>query len=70
MKTLAICLLATMVLAPFATFAQSSDAKYCQDLWETCRKIGTQNTDASIPEAVNQCNRGNTAAGIPVLEKA
>ena len=70
MKPLAICLLATMVLGPLAAFAQSFDAKYCQDLYETYRKIGVANTDASIPEAVNQCNRGNTAAGIPVLEKA
>lgn len=72
MKTLAICLLATTVLAPFAVFAQSpaADAKYCRDLYETYRKIGVANTDASIPEAANQCNKGNTAAGIPVLEKA
>jgi hypothetical protein len=71
MKTFAICLLAATVLAPFSAFAQSAaDAKYCRDLYETYRKIGVANTDASIPEAANQCNKGNTAAGIPVLEKA
>jgi hypothetical protein len=70
MKTFAIFLLATTVLAPLAAVAQSADAKYCQALAETYRKIGVANTDAAIPEAINQCNQGNTAAGIPVLEKA
>jgi len=23
-----------------------------------------------VPEAINQCNQGNTAAGVPVLETA
>jgi hypothetical protein len=70
MKTLTVSLLATIALAPLAALAQSADAKYCQALAETYRKIGVANTDAAIPEAINQCNQGNTAAGIPVLEKA
>ena len=55
---------------PVTAQAQSADAKYCQALIESWRKIGVMNTDATIPEAINQCNQGNTAAGIPVLEKA
>ena len=56
MEILATCLLATTVLAPLGAFAQSSDAKHCQALVETYRTIRTANTDASIPEAINQCN--------------
>jgi hypothetical protein len=70
MKRVTMYLVAGLVLSPLAAVAQSSDATYCQALAETYRKIGVANTDAAIPEAINQCNQGNTAAGIPVLEKA
>ncbi len=70
MKTVTICMLATMAFLPLAAFGQSADAKYCQALAKSYREIGVANTDAAIPEAINQCNQGNTAAGIPVLEKA
>jgi hypothetical protein len=60
-----------MALAlPFAAQAQMSDAQYCKALADTYRKTNPQNMDATVPEAINQCNKGNTAAGIPVLEKA
>ena len=67
---LGICLIAGMALAPFTTFGQSADAKYCQSLADLYRTTNRQNLDATVPEAINQCNKGNTAAGIPVLEKA
>ena len=70
MKRVTMYLVAALMLSPLAAVAQSTDAKYCQALAETYRKIGVANTDAAIPEAINQCNQGNTAAGIPVLEKA
>jgi hypothetical protein len=70
MKIAAVCLTAAVALAPFTAFAQSSDAVYCKALADTYRKTNSQNMDAAVPEAINQCNQGNTAAGIPVLEKA
>jgi hypothetical protein len=70
MKIVSACLIAAVALAPLTALAQSSDATYCQALAATYRKLTTQNTDAAVPEAINQCNQGNTAAGIPVLEKA
>jgi hypothetical protein len=69
MKIFATCLIAGMALAPFTAFGQSADAKYCQSLANLYRSLNQQNTDANVPEAINQCNQGNTAAGIPVLEK-
>ncbi len=70
MRILGTCLIAGMALAPFAAFGQSADAKYCQSLADTYRKLNKENLDANVPEAINQCNKGNTAAGIPVPEKA
>ena len=70
MRKMVICLGASMALAlPFAALAQSTDAQYCQKLADLYRTTNGQNMDASAPEAMNQCNKGNTAAGIPVLEK-
>jgi hypothetical protein len=53
---------------PFAAFSQSAGAKYCQPLADLYRTTNQQNMDATVPEVINQCNKGNTAAGIPVLE--
>ena len=69
MRRIVICLSAGVALAlPFAAFAD--DASYCKALADLYRQTNGQNMDASAPEAMNQCNKGNTAAGIPVLEKA
>jgi hypothetical protein len=70
MRILGTCLIVAMALAPFTAFGQSADAKYCQSLADLYRTTNKQNMDANVPEAINQCNKGNTAAGIPVLEKA
>jgi len=70
MKIVEACVISAIVLAPLAGFAQSADAKYCQALAAAYRTSNSQNADAAVPEAINQCNQGNTAAGIPVLEKA
>jgi hypothetical protein len=70
MRILGTCLIAGMALAPFAASGQSADAKYCQSLADLYRSLNQQNMDANVPEAINQCNQGNTAVGIPVLEKA
>jgi hypothetical protein len=47
-----------------------SDQAYCQLLADLNRASDEQNMDAAVTEAINECNKGNTAAGIPVLEKA
>jgi hypothetical protein len=70
MKLITACLLASVALTPFAAFAQSSDAAYCQALAKRYREVNTGTTSAAAAEAINQCNQGNTAAGIPVLEKS
>ena len=70
MRILGTCLIAGMALVPFTAFGQSADAKYCQSLADLYRTTNRQNMDAKVPEAISQCNKGNTAAGIPVLEKA
>ena len=42
---------------------------YCQ-LLGLNRASDEPNMDAAVTEAINECNKGNTGAGIPVLEKA
>ena len=69
MRKLVICLSAGVVLAlPLA--ASADDGSYCKALADAWRKTNSQSMAADVPEAINQCNKGNTAAGIPVLEKA
>jgi hypothetical protein len=63
-------MIAGMALAPLAAFGQSTDAAYCKQLSDLWRSTNQQNTNAAVPEAMSQCSKGNTAAGIPVLEKA
>jgi hypothetical protein len=70
MKFIAACLLTSVAFTTFAAFAQSSDAAYCQKLAKLYREVNTGTTSGAGAEAINQCNQGNTAAGIPVLEKA
>jgi hypothetical protein len=69
-RTLILGSAVTMITA--AAFAQGSgDAAYCRALTDKYRTVtgGTQNNQAVV-EAMDQCAKGNTAAGIPVLEKA
>ena len=71
MRILGACLIAGMALAPFTAFGQSADANYCQLLGDLNRESDDSlNMNAAVQEAINQCNKGNTATGIPVLEKA
>ncbi|SEN84588.1 hypothetical protein SAMN02990966_00273 [Rhodospirillales bacterium URHD0017] len=71
MRIVGTCLIAGMALTPLAAYAQMSDAAYCQALSAKYRDVtgGTQNNQA-VAEAMDQCGKGNTAAGIPTLEKA
>ncbi len=70
MRLFAVCLMASVGLSPFAALAQSSDATYCQALTKLYREVSTGTINSAAAEAINQCSQGNTAAGIPVLEKA
>jgi hypothetical protein len=57
------------------TQAQSDDAAYCTQLSALYRRYlgntgeGRQFPDVTASVAMDECQKGNTAAGIPVLEK-
>ena len=61
---------------PFAASAQSDDAAYCEALIQRYQrfvvKVGNHSPNTgslSGQVAMEQCRAGNTAAGIPVLER-
>jgi hypothetical protein len=62
----------TILISPFAAMAQSNEATYCQALIQAYRNSVPQTADpnAVVPAAIAKCNAGDTATGIPVLEKA
>lgn len=56
--------------------AQSDDAAYCKKLGDYATRYlgdaggnGGSRPDFDIMEGVNKCNKGDTAAGIAILEK-
>ena len=49
--------------------AGMTDAEYCAALSATYRRLRTSQIDEAAAAAMYQCQIGNTAAGIPVLEK-
>ena len=71
MKSLVTIAFCASLALPFAAVAQSSDAAYCETLSRLyAREVGSNPGSGDVPIAVAQCKAGNTAAGIPVLEKA
>ncbi|TBR27212.1 MAG: hypothetical protein EPO10_19270 [Reyranella sp.] len=75
MTRLAILLLLSALLASEA-MAQSDDAAYCKKLGEYATRYlgdgggnGGTRPDFDIVEGIDKCNKGNTAAGIAILEK-
>ena len=50
--------------------AGMTDAEYCAALSTTYRNYRTSQADETVAAAMAQCQAGNTAAGIPVLENA
>lgn len=71
-KLLPLLLLALML--PESIRAQSGDAAYCAELSSLYRRyLGTvgerQFPDATAATAMDQCEKGNYAQGIPPLEK-
>jgi hypothetical protein len=77
MRSIHWLLPAATILMPLAAPAQMSDAAYCKALTQRYevyisnmsigRSPGTGTVDGNV--AIEQCKAGNTAAGIPVLEK-
>ncbi len=73
-----ICLAAALaVVSTMAVQAQGNDAAYCKALADkyTTYVSNMQSGRSPMPEspdiqvAIDQCKKGNTAAGIPVLEQ-
>lgn len=68
-----LLLLLMLVAAPSAAFAD--DASYCAQLSDLYRRYlqsngdGNKFPDVTASVAMDQCARGNYAAGIPPLEK-
>jgi len=67
-----LLLLALALMAPSAVLAD--DAAYCAELSSLYRRYLGNTGDRVIPDAtaavaMNQCDKGNYAAGIPPLEK-
>jgi len=67
------CLLSFCLLA--AAEARADDKSYCAELSDMYRRYLGQSSnrgpipDAAASNAMTACQRGDTAAGIPVLEK-
>jgi hypothetical protein len=62
-----------LVLSPLPAMA-ADDAAYCATLSETALRYLSYNArrgvpDADVAAAVDQCQKGNTAQGIPALER-
>ena len=65
-----------LLLLPLATWAQANDSAYCAELAELVLRYagspdgnGGTRPDFATIEAIENCNKGNTAAGIRVLEQ-
>ena len=73
MKRIFLSILALLLALPSTTDAQDSDMAYCAALSVLYRRY-VQNSpgrqyDAEAALAQDDCQKGNTAAAIPVLEK-
>ena len=74
MRKLLFCIALSVVAIP--AWAQTDDAAYCAQLGALAVKYtgmaggnGGTRPDLDTAEAINECQKGNTAAGIPVLEQ-
>ena len=57
------------VVGQMASTSGMTDAEYCAALSATFRNLRTSQVDETAAAAMAQCQAGNTAAGIPVLER-
>lgn len=69
-------LVGAVVLLPIPAWAQANDTAYCVELGELAvRYAGSPGADGetrpsfAVIEAIESCSKGNTAAGIAVLER-
>ncbi|MFI4999637.1 MAG: hypothetical protein ACHQK9_07135 [Reyranellales bacterium] len=69
-------LLALLIGLPGPAFAQSDDAAYCAQLAVLAYRFvggnggdGRSSPDLNTIGAIEDCRKGNTARGIPILEK-
>jgi hypothetical protein len=70
MNTVKSCLIVGLTLALPLASAYADDASYCAALGASYREyVGAVQSDANAAAAMAQCSAGNTAAGIPALEK-
>ena len=71
MKAMTAIAISAALALPFAAFAQSSDADYCNKLSATYRSgvMANSTPQAQVPEAMSKCAT-SPATSIPVLEKA
>jgi hypothetical protein len=70
MTTVKYCLIVGLGLAFPLASAHADDASYCAALGASYREyVGAVQADANAAAAMSQCSAGNTAAGIPTLEK-
>jgi hypothetical protein len=68
--TLTFLVVCSAIALPFAAMAAMTDAQYCEALSVEYRKLNSAATSGPQADAIAQCKAGNTAGGIPVLEKA
>jgi hypothetical protein len=72
-KRILLSLWALILVLPATADAQSADAAYCAQLTFLYRRYVENSPgrqyDADAAIALDDCKNGNTAAGIPVLEK-
>ena len=75
-RTACLALGVAFALPLGSAHAQSTDAQYCQSLADRYTTyVNDPNSrnpapaNAAVQAAIAQCQAGNTAAGIPVLEK-
>jgi len=76
MNRFCIQLVALILALPLSALAQTSDAAYCAELSALARRYiadssgeGRSAPSLDTQTAINDCAKGNTAAGIPVLER-
>lgn len=73
MKRILLSLSALIMALPAPADAQGGDAAYCAQLTFLYRRYVENSPgrqyDADAAIALDDCKNGNTAAGIPVLEK-
>jgi hypothetical protein len=68
--TLTYLVVCSAIALPFAAMAAMTDAQYCEALSVEYRKLNSAATSGVEADAIAKCKAGDTAYGIPVLEKA